>query len=114
MTHFFKNYPEIILNLPEIEINKEGIKGWLLQDENHQLVFFEIQKTAKIPEHSHGAQWGIVIDGEMNLNINGSKKLFKKGDSYCIPAGVLHSAVFLKKTFVIDFFDDRNRYKMKI
>ena len=40
MTHFIKNYPEIIRNLPEIEINREGIKGWLLQDENHQLVFF--------------------------------------------------------------------------
>ena len=78
MTHFIKNYPEIIRNLPEIEINREGIKGWLLQDENHQLVFFEIQTTAKIPEHSHGAQWGIVIDGEMNLTLMDQKRFIKK------------------------------------
>jgi len=32
--------------------------------------------------------------------------------SYFIPAEVLHSANFKLKTFVIDYFDDRNRYKL--
>ena len=106
-------YPKMIKNLPEAEIEFKGIKGWLSQGKDHQIVFFDIEPIGEITEHSHGAQWGIVIEGWMDLTIGGTKKTYKKGDSYFIPDGMAHSAVFKKRTWVLDFFADKDRYKAK-
>jgi quercetin dioxygenase-like cupin family protein len=106
-------YPEIINNLPEADIPFKGIKGRLSQAESHQVVFFEIDAVGDLPAHSHGAQWGIVVGGEMDLTIGGETNTYRKGDAYYIPAGVVHSATFREKTWVIDFFEDKNRYNKK-
>lgn len=108
-----KPYPDMITQLPEADIEFKGIRGWLSQGPDHQIVFFDIEPIGEVSEHSHGAQWGIVIDGEMDLTIGGTTKTYKNGDSYVIPEGVLHSAVFKKRTLVLDFFADRDRYKSK-
>jgi len=73
----------------------------------------EIDAIGEVPPHSHGAQWGVVLKGEMLLTIGGIAKSYKKGDSYYIPAGVVHSADFKTKVFVIDFFADKDRYAVK-
>ncbi|MFC2098525.1 cupin domain-containing protein [Bacteroidota bacterium] len=106
-------YPDNITNLPEADIPFEGVRGWLSQAKDHQIVFFEIEAIGAVAEHKHGAQWGTVFEGEMELSIGGIIKTYKKGDSYFVPDGVLHSAVFKKKTYVMDFFADRERYKPK-
>jgi len=110
MNHF---YPDVITGLPEADIPFEGVRGWLSQAENHQVVFFEIEAIGEVAEHSHGAQWGTVFDGEMDLTIGGVTRTFQKGDTYFVPDGVLHSAVFKKKTWLMDFFADKNRYLPK-
>ncbi len=107
-------YPQIITNLPEADIPFEGVRGWLSQGTDHQIVFFEMEPIGEVPEHSHGAQWGTVFDGEMELTIAGEKKIYHRGDSYFIPAGVVHKAVFTKKTRLMDFFADKARYKEKM
>jgi quercetin dioxygenase-like cupin family protein len=107
------DYPEMIRHLPEIDVPIEGVRGWLMQGTHHQLVFFDIDPVGKIPEHSHGAQYGVVISGEMELTIAGETKTCKGGDSYYIPKGAMHSAVFRERTIVIDFFQDRDRYNAK-
>jgi quercetin dioxygenase-like cupin family protein len=108
-TEFF--YPGIITGLPEADIPFEGVRGWLSQARDHQIVFFKIEAIGEVAEHSHGAQWGTVFEGEMDLTIGGETRTFRKGYSYFIPSGVPHSAVFKKKTYVMDFFADRDRYK---
>jgi quercetin dioxygenase-like cupin family protein len=108
-----KIYPAFIKNLPEADIGFKGIRGWLSQGKDHQIVFFDIEPIGEVTEHSHKAQWGIVIDGEMDLTIGGIKKTYRNGDSYVIPEGVLHSAVFKKRSLVLDFFADRDRYEAK-
>lgn len=107
-------YPDIIKNLPEADIPFDGIRGWLSQGKDHQIVFFDIEPIGKVTEHKHGPQWGIVIEGEMDLTIGGITKTYKRGDSYVIPEGVLHSAEFKTRTWVLDFFADKERYKAKI
>ena len=106
-------YPELIRNLPEADIPQEGVKGKILQGENHQIVFFEIEPIGEVPPHSHGEQWGIVVDGEMHITIDGETRILKKGDSYHIPRGVVHSAVFKTKFYAIDFFEDKDRYQIR-
>ena len=106
-----KPYPDMITQLPEAHIPFKGVRGWLSQGKDHQIVFFDIEPIGKVPEHSHKAQWGIVIEGEMELTIGGTSKTYNKGDSYHIPDGALHSAVFKRRTQVLDFFADKDRYK---
>ena len=106
-------YPDIIKNLPEADIDFKGIRSWISQGKDHQIVFFDIEPIGKVTQHAHKAQWGIVIEGEMELTIGGTAKTYKKGDSYYIPDGVVHSAVFKSRTRVLDFFADKDRYKAK-
>lgn len=105
------SYPDMINNLPEADIPFPGVKGRISQAENHQVVFFEIEAIGEVSEHKHGAQWGIVFEGEMDLTIGDKTKTYRKGDTYFVPDGVLHSAVFKKKTWLMDFFADKYRYK---
>ena len=101
--------------MPEADIPFEGVKAWILQADMSQLVFFEFEADAKVPEHSHGyPQWGIVIDGKMELTINGKPRICVKGDEYVIPAGAKHFARFLCRTRVMDLFSEKNRYKPKL
>lgn len=107
-------YPEVITRLPEAEIAFEGAKAWIMQAELSQLVFFEFEPDKQLPAHSHSyAQWGIVVDGEMELNVDGEPRICRKGDEYLIPAGALHSAKFFQRTRVMDFFSEKNRYNPK-
>ena len=109
-----KHFPKVITDLPEANINFEGVKGWIAQGDNHQIVFFEIESSAEVPEHSHNTQWGIVVDGEMELTIDGKAKVYRKGDQYFIPVQAKHSAKFLTKCRIIDFFTDKTRFKPKL
>ena len=110
-----RTYPEIITRLPEADIHIEGIKAWILQGEKHQLVFFQMEPDVQVPHHSHDYdQWGMMIEGKMELTINGKTRLCEKGDEYVIPAHAGHSAKFLSKSRVMDFFSERNRYRAKI
>lgn len=106
-------FPDIIKNLPDAEINFKGVKGKLLQGEDSQLVFMEIEPIGEVPPHTHGAQWGILLKGEMILTIGEETKTYRKGDSYYIPANMVHSATFNTKVYVLDFFADKDRYKMR-
>ena len=109
-----RGFPEVISNLPEADIQFKGVRAWILQGEKQQLVFFEMESSAKLPEHSHDyPQWGMVIEGKMELTINGKPRICEKGDEYLIPAGEKHYARFFTRTRVIDFFSERNRYKPK-
>ncbi len=104
----------VITDLPEADMPFHGIKAWILQGEKHQLIFFEMLPTARVPEHSHNyPQWGMVVEGEMKLTINGKTKSIRRGDDYLIPAQAKHHVSFLTKTRVIDFFSEKARYKPK-
>ncbi len=106
-------YPEVIRSLPEIDISMEGIRGWLFQSTDKQVVFFDIQPVGKIPPHAHCSQWGVVIEGEMSLTIGDETNIYRKGDWYFIPAGVVHSATFPTRVHVMDIFDAPDRYRTK-
>jgi quercetin dioxygenase-like cupin family protein len=91
----------------------QGVQAWIAQGIAFQIAFFEIEPIGTVPPHSHSAQYGFVIEGEMLLTIGDETKLYKRGDSYYIPEGVVHSAEF--KTFfrAMDFFAEPARYEME-
>ncbi len=106
-------YPDFIRQFPEVDVPLEGVRGWLLSGGEKQMVMFDIDPIAQVPPHSHCAQWGLMVDGEMELTIGGETKNYRKGDSYYIPEGVMHAAKFQSRVNVIDVFDSPDRYKAK-
>jgi quercetin dioxygenase-like cupin family protein len=106
-------FPEPIRNLPEADIPIEGIKAYLSQSDTHQIIFMEFKKDVDLSEHSHAAQMGIVLEGQIDLTIDGKKKSYTKGDRYFIPDGVLHSGKIYAGYADITFFDEPDRYSMK-
>jgi quercetin dioxygenase-like cupin family protein len=66
-----------------------------------------------MPSHSHGAQWGVVLEGEIELVTGGVSHTFTRGDSYFIPEGVEHSARIRKGYADVTFFDEPDRFKVK-
>lgn len=106
-----ETYPDCIRNLPKAKVPFQGVQAYIAQGAQFQIGFFEIEPIGVVSPHSHGAQYGFVIEGELLLTIGDETNLYTKGDSYYIPEGVVHSAEF--KTFcrVMDFFDEPERYE---
>jgi quercetin dioxygenase-like cupin family protein len=105
-------YPQFIKNLPRIKHSMEGVEGWLAQGKDFQIVFFEIEPTAIVPAHSHSAQFGVVMEGEIALTIGDETRNYAKGDTYSIPEGVVHHAKFNSFALVMDFFAEPDRYEV--
>jgi len=106
-------FPDIIAKLPKADIGIEGVDAYLFQGEKQQILFMNFKKDVEIPEHSHEAQWGVILDGEIELTIEGEKYVLKKGDTYFIPKGVKHSARIKKGYKDITLFNQKDRYKVK-
>lgn len=106
-----KSYPDCIKNLPKGKIPFQGVEAWIAQGVTFQIAFFEIEPIGIVPPHSHSAQYGFVIEGEMSLTIGDKTYLYRKGDSYYIPEGVVHSAEFKTFVRVMDFFAEPARYE---
>jgi len=66
-----------------------------------------------LPEHSHAAQVGFILEGKIDLVIGDRKYCFTKGDRYYIPNGVKHSGKIYAGYADITYFDESNRYSMK-
>jgi len=78
----------------------QGIKRTPLQKLEFPDGFETVTAIAEVPvggasgRHTHpGAETGYVLDGELELVIDGKETLkLKAGDSYQIPAGAVHDA----------------------
>ena len=108
-----KIFPEPILNLPEADIPLDGIRAYLSQSKDHQIIFMEFEKDVDLPEHSHASQVGFVLNGKIDLSIDGVQKTYTKGDIYFIPAGVKHFGKIYAGYADITFFEESSRYQQK-
>jgi quercetin dioxygenase-like cupin family protein len=106
-------FPEIIVKLPKADIPINGLSSYLLQGKEQQLLFMEFENNVVVPDHSHESQWGVVLSGEIELTIEGRKNIFKKGDTYFIPAGAKHSAKIKAGYKDITLFNQKDRYQEK-
>lgn len=106
-------FPEPILNLPEADIPLEGIKAHLAQGETFQIIFMKFEEDVILEDHSHESQWGVVLEGKIELIIDGKEYQFKKGDRYFIPKGIKHSGKIYGGYADITYFNQKDRYKTK-
>lgn len=103
--------PPEILNLPKVEVPVDGVTGFAMHGEEKQIVFFVFEEGVSFPDHAHCDQRGIVISGEMTMEINGKTNLYQAGDIYEVPEGVVHRANFSTRTVLVDMSDAPDRYR---
>jgi quercetin dioxygenase-like cupin family protein len=108
-----ETFPEPIRNLPEADIPLSGLKAYLSQSDDHQILFMEFEEDAEIPEHSHESQWGVVLEGRVDLTIEGVERTYTKGDRIFIPKDAVHSGKIHAGYADISFFNEQDRYKRK-
>ena len=66
-------FPPEIKSLPQVEIPVDGVTGYCLQNQDKQVVFFRFDEGVSFPDHSHCGQRGMIIEGEMIIEIDGQR-----------------------------------------
>ncbi len=105
---FFDMMPALDLPFPETVVSSHAVGS-----DAGLVVFFRFHQDVTIPPHSHGAQWGTVIAGEVALTINGQTRHHHPGDSYDIPAGTVHTVQVIAGTIAVDVFAEPDRYLLR-
>jgi quercetin dioxygenase-like cupin family protein len=108
-----ENFPGPVLNLPEADIPISGVKAYLSQAESHQIIFMEFSEDVDLPEHDHESQWAVVLEGKIDLVVDGVKHTYVKGDRYFIPKGVKHSGKIFAGYADMTYFNQKDRYGIK-
>ena len=108
-------FPDFINAFPGIDVPfpDDVVQTAVVRSDAGLVAFFTFLKDMELPPHSHGAQWGTVVEGEIEFTIGGFTKTHRAGDSYSIPAGVEHGALIKAGTWVIDVFAEADRYVIK-
>jgi len=106
-------FPEPITGLPQADIPFSGVTAYLSQADTHQIIFMRFSEDVELPEHAHESQWGIVLEGKIELIVNGVRKRFTKGDRYFIPRDVKHSGKIYAGYADVTFFNQPDRYHAK-
>jgi quercetin dioxygenase-like cupin family protein len=106
-------FPPPILGLPQADIPLAGVEAYLSQGDDHQILFMTFNQDVDLPEHAHASQWGIVLEGRIDLTIDGETRSYLKGERYFIPADTLHSGRIHAGYADITYFDQVDRYPVK-
>ena len=72
-------FPEPIQNLPQADIPLHGLTAFISQSDDHQILFMQFEEDVDLPEHAHAEQVGFVLEGKIDLVIDGSTTPFPKG-----------------------------------
>jgi len=57
---------------------------------------------------------GCVLNGVIELTINGERRIYRKGDTYFIPENIPHSAKIKAGYKDLTLFNQKDRYKSRI
>lgn len=90
-----------------------GITGYYAHGEKQTLGYVELQAGSSIPEHQHpNEQITFIIEGQLEMIIDGSPCTLTAGMYHIIPSDMPHSAVAKIDCKLIDTFSPvREDYK---
>lgn len=101
-----------ISNLKTIEVIK-GFQGKFFHTNSFTVAFWEIEAGSVLPEHSHiHEQTTQVLEGQLEMTINGVTQILKPGEIYNIAPNIKHNGKALTNCKVTDiFYPVREDYK---
>ncbi|MEK6220819.1 MAG: cupin domain-containing protein [Chloroflexota bacterium] len=104
-------FPNAIRNLPHAQHNFPKTDVFLSQSDSHQILFLQSQEDYVIEEHRNQAEWCIVLEGKIEITMQGNTQGFEKGECYFVPADISHWANVYAGFVGIVFFDDPKRFQ---
>jgi len=108
LSRFMDAFPSLDLPLPDSKVETRAMRT-----EQGLAVFFRVREDTELPPHSHGAQWGTVIEGQLELTIDGETTTYGPGDTYDIPPGVVHAVRVPAGSLIFDVFEEPDRYPLR-
>lgn len=90
-----------------------GFHGRFVHSENMTLVWWDVVSGSTLPLHQHPhEQVTQVIEGELELTVNGETRVLKPGAVIVIPGGTLHSGKAVTPCKLFDaFYPIRQEYR---
>ena len=82
-----------------------GVTVRLMNTEEHQVMFTDFKNDTVLPEISKPACWATVLNGKIDIIIEGVVTTYAAGDRYYIPFGVKHGAKIYAGYSDITYFD---------
>ncbi len=95
------------MNIADIKQKEiiQGFKGRFLHTEGFTIGFWEVESGAELPEHLHiHEQTTQVTEGEFEMTINGTTKIYKPGMILAIPSNTTHSGKAITNCKITDIF----------
>jgi quercetin dioxygenase-like cupin family protein len=103
------------LALSDIETKEiiPGFHGKMIHSKTMTLAFWEVEKGATVPEHSHiNEQIMQVLEGDFEFKVAGVTKIYRPGELVVIPSNIPHSGKALTPCKLMDIFSPvREEYK---
>lgn len=106
-------FPPFVHALPVPDSNFD-FDAFMVQSDQAITMFYETDHDLIVPEHAHGAQWGVVLAGEMEMVIDGVSGRYRAGDTYYVPPNIPHLARLAAGCKGIDVFADHDRYRPRV
>lgn len=100
-------FPDIIKKMPSYIDKDTGTETYFDHTPIGTIYFFSTEKGYPMSaDHVHAKQWGVVLEGECTIHINGETWHYKKGETYLVPAGIPHRTIYDAGFAEIGYVDD--------
>ncbi len=106
-------FHEIIKKIPTRDYQIDGLEVHVDHTTTGTVYFVSAEKEVAFPEHSHAAQWTIVVTGSCTFTANGESKTYNAGETYFIPAGLKHQITLHAGYSEVDYVDDPSDGEIK-
>ena len=88
---------------------REPLPGWVgryFHSEHLTFVYYEIAPGARVHPHHHENEevWN-VVDGELEMTVDGTTRVLRSGEAAVVPANVTHGAAAIGRcrAIVVDY-----------
>lgn len=105
---FIRSFPPLALPLPD-----EVVTTNALRSDDGLVVFFTFHEDVELPPHSHKGQWGTVIQGSVEITMEGKTRTYRPGETYSMGSGVEHAVKVKAGTIAMDVFEEPDRYPLR-
>jgi quercetin dioxygenase-like cupin family protein len=116
--HDNNHYGGLIMHLENLKNMKEreivpGFKGKFIHSDSMTLAYWNISAGAVLPEHAHVHEQVVnVLEGTLEISIEGTAYSLQPGSVMCIPSNVSHSGKAITQCRVLDVFHPvRDEYR---
>ena len=99
-------FADFVKKVPTRNYGIDGLEVHVDHTSTGTVYFVSAEKEVVFPEHSHAAQWTIVVTGSCTFIANGEKKVYNAGETYMIPAGLKHQITLHAGYSEVDYVDD--------